>query len=43
MVKKVGQAVQVTLDITNFISGSGRHVTGDNFFPSLGLTKTLLG
>ena len=40
---EIGQAARVTLELTEHLSGSGRHVTGDNFFTSLLLERTLLG
>ena len=38
-----GQGQRVVLELTDMISGSGRHVVMDNFFCSLGLGRILLG
>ena len=40
---EVGQGRRVVLKLTEFISNTGRHNTGDNFFTSLLLVRTLLG
>ena len=41
--REVGQSSRVVLELTDYISNSGRNVTGDNFFTSLPLVRTLLG
>lgn len=37
-----GQSERVVLELTDYVSGSGRHITGDNFFTSLSLCQSLL-
>lgn len=41
--RDVGQSRRVVLELTDFISGTGRHITADNFFTSLELSRALLG
>ena len=41
--REIGQGQRVVLELTDYISGSGRHITGDNFFTSLELSRALLG
>ena len=40
--REVGQGARVVLELTEHLSGSGRHITGDNFFTSLLLARALL-
>jgi len=41
--REVGQADRVVLKLTNCLSGSGWHVTDDNFFTNITTTRSLLG
>lgn len=38
-----GQGQRVVLQLTDFLTGSGRHIYMDNFFTSLSLARSLLG
>jgi hypothetical protein len=40
--REVGQAARVVLELTDHLSGSGKHVTAESFFSSIPLAKTLL-
>ena len=40
--REVNQGQRVVLELTQHLSGSGRHVTADNFFTSLALVRSLL-
>jgi hypothetical protein len=40
---ETGQGNRVVLELTDYLSGSGRHVTADNFFTSVILAQSLLG
>jgi hypothetical protein len=42
-VRDVGQGTRVVLELTDHITGSGRHITGDNFFTNITLLRSLLG
>jgi hypothetical protein len=39
--KKQGE--RVVLELTDHLTGTGRHITGDNFFSSIDLVRSLLG
>jgi hypothetical protein len=41
--REIGQGSRVVLELTDCISGSGRHITADNFFSSINLVRALLG
>ena len=41
--REIGQAARVTLELTEHLSGSGRHVTGDNFSPAFSWCALCLG
>lgn len=41
--REVGQASRVVLELTDYLTNSGRHLTGDNFFSSVPLVHALLG
>lgn len=38
-----GQGQRVVLELTDYMTGSGRHITADNFFSSVELARALLG
>jgi hypothetical protein len=40
---EIGQGMRVVLELTDFLTGTGRHVTADNFFSSVPLARSLLG
>jgi hypothetical protein len=40
---EIGQASRVVLELTDHLTGSGRHITADNFFTSVNLVRNLLG
>lgn len=41
--RDIGQGTRVVLELTDHVSGSGRHITADNFFTDITLVRALLG
>ena len=42
-VRDVGQGSRVILELTDHLTGSGCHITADNFFTNITLVRSLLG
>ena len=41
--RDIGQSHRVVMELTDHMSGSGRHLTADNFFTDITTVRTLLG